>query len=366
MSVPSQMKSLRTQKDAQIGVENVSVPQPQKNEVLVKVLAVTLNPTDFKSARFISPPGNGVGCDAYGEVVSLGDDLNVPLKVGQKVAFFTMGSFHSPRSGTFSEYALTQSDTAIIVPDGYDAYQASSWGVGGYTAIQTLFDSLKLDPIPNDITSLPQLKADSPQLLIWAGSTSVGQFAIQLGRIAGYRVIATGSPKNHDYLKSLGADDVFDYRDESTPEQISKKYPQLHLALDCFSEKGSTVATAKSLTKSPPSGVKPRVANILPTEKAAKEARPDVDFIMSLAYTVLGIPFTFGKWPVDKEGLAKDNAFIKPWVASEQSIAHNLMKTGLVKGNKIRVLGQGVDDIEKGIDELQNTGGTVEKIAYQM
>lgn len=226
-SVPSQMQSLRTQANAQIGVETVAVPQPEKNEVLVKVHAVTLNPTDFKSARFISQPGNGVGCDAYGEVVALGKDLNVPLQLGQKVAFFTMGSFHSPRTGTFSEYAVTQSDVAIVVPDGYDAYQASSWGVGGYTAIQTLFDSLKLNPIPNDITALPVLKDDSPQLLVWAGSTSVGQFAIQLGRVAGYRVIATGSPKNHDYLKSLGADDVYDYRDESTPEKINKKYPQL-------------------------------------------------------------------------------------------------------------------------------------------
>lgn len=133
--------------------------------------------------------------------------------------------------------------------------------------------------------------------------------------------------------------------------------------MDCFSEKGSTVATAKSLSTS---GPKPKVANILPTEQAAKDARPDVEFIVSLAYTLLGIPFTFGKWPVDKEALKKDNDFIKPWVASDQSIAHNLMKQGLVKGNKIRVLGQGVNEIEKGIDILQNGQGTVEKIAYQL
>lgn len=364
MSVPTQMQSVRTQPGGKVGIETVDVPQPGKNEVLVKVHAVTLNPTDWKSARFIAQPGNAVGCDAYGEVVALGTDLNVPLRPGQKVAFFVKGSFHSPRSGTFSEYAVTFSDTSIIVPEGYDAYQASSWGVGGYTAIQTLFDKLKLKPIPNDISSVPALTADSPQLLVWAGSTSVGQFAIQLGRLAGYRVVSTASPKNHEYLKSLGADQVFDYRDESTPEQIAKAYPHLHLALDCISEQGSTVATAKSLTKS--GDKKPTVVNILPTEKAAKEARPDVNFIVSLAYTLLGEEFTFGKWPLNKDELAKDNAFIKPWVAGEQSIAHNLMKKGLVKGNKIKVFGKGLEDVEKGMDALQNGQGSVEKLAFQL
>ncbi|CAO1629544.1 unnamed protein product [Sympodiomycopsis kandeliae] len=366
MSVPQEMKSLRTQADAKIGVETVAVPTPGKNEVLVKVIAVTLNPTDFKSARFISKPGNAVGCDAYGEVVALGSDLNVPLQVGEKIAFFTMGSFHSPRTGSFSEYAIAQSDTSMIVPDGYDGYQASSWGIGGLTAIQTLFDKLELNPIPNDITSLPELKQDSPQLLVWAGSTSVGQFAIQLARVAGYRVITTGSPKNHAYLKSLGADDVYDYRDESTPDKIAQKYPNLYLALDCVSEKGSTVSTAKSLTKSPPSGKKATVSNILPTEQAAKEARPDVDFKVSLAYCLLGVPFTFGKWPLTDAEIKHSNEFIKPWTASKQSITYNLMKQNLVKGNQIRVLGKGVEEIEKGIDLLQNGQGSIEKIAYQI
>ncbi|XVQ89826.1 hypothetical protein ACQP2K_21145 [Microbispora siamensis] len=45
----------------------------------------------------------------------------------------------------------------------------------------------------------------SETVLVWGGSTSVGSNAIQLARNAGYRVVATGSPRNFDYVRSLGA-----------------------------------------------------------------------------------------------------------------------------------------------------------------
>lgn len=364
MSVPSQMKSLRTQADHKIGVENVDVPKPEANEVLIRVKAVTLNPTDWKSARMLAPPGNAVGCDAFGEIVAVGSDLAVPLKVGQNVAYFEMGSFNSPRTGTFSEYALTQSDNAIIVPDGYDPYEAASWGIGGLTAVQTLFDKLAIKNIDNKISSLPSVSADSPQLLVWAASTSVGQFAVQLGRVAGYHVIATASEKNWDYLKSLGAADLYDYKDDKTPAAIHEKYPKLGLALDCFSEKGSTVAIAKSLGEDAPKGSK--VCCILPADKAAKQIRPDVEFITSLVYTTLGRELKFGGWPVTKEDLVQDKKFIQPWVAGQDSIVHNLMAKKLVRGNKIKKMDGGIDSIEKGMDFQQSGQVSMEKLAYDI
>lgn len=362
MSVPTQMKSLRTQEGKKVGIETVRVPKPKDNEVLVKVKAVTLNPTDWKSSRLIAEPGNGVGCDAYGEVVALGPNLNVPLKVGTHVAFFEAGSFYSPEKGTFSEYATTQSDTSTIVPDGYDKYEASSLGIGGYTAVQTLFDKLGLEPIPNDLTAPPALGPNAPQLLVWAASTSVGQFAVQLGRLAGYHVIATGSPKNHDYLKSLGAADTYDYADEQTPAKIHAKYPDLKLALDCFSEKGSTTATAKSL-----SDKGGKVSVILPAEASAKEARPDVEFVLSLAYTLLGRHFSFGKWvPGTPEEMQRDHEWFQPWAAGEQSILHNLLKQRLLKGNRIKKMEGGLNGIEEGMNLLQSGKVSLEKLAYDI
>ena len=59
---------------------------------------------------------------------------------------------------------------------------------------------------------------------MWAGSTSVGQYAVQYGKLSGYTVIATASPKNNDLIKSLGADFVFDYRDPDVVQKIKEVY----------------------------------------------------------------------------------------------------------------------------------------------
>ena len=50
------------------------------------------------------------------------------------------------------------------------------------------------------------------QFLVYSGSTAVGHYAVQLAHLSGYKVIATASQKNHDTLKSLGADVVFNVR----------------------------------------------------------------------------------------------------------------------------------------------------------
>lgn len=277
------------------------------------------------------------------------------------MAFFEMGSFYSKDKGTFSEYATAQADTTVIVPDKYDGAEASSFGIGGYTALMAVFERLGIPNLSKNLSSAPPLESGAPKLLIWAGSTSVGQFAVQFGRLAGYHVIATASPANHAYLKELGASDAFDYKDPSTPEQIAKKYPDLKLAVDCFSEKGSSVATAKSLSSS---GGK--VINILPTEKEAKEARPEVEFEPTLVYTFLGRPdFKFGNlFQFNEEGVRKDNEWIKPWVAGHDSIIHNLFARGLLRGNKIKHLDGGIEKITEGMAYLQEGKAQLEKLAY--
>jgi NADPH:quinone reductase-like Zn-dependent oxidoreductase len=65
-------------------------------------------------------------------------------------------------------------------------------------------------------------KPTGTTLLIWGGSTSVGSNAIQLAVAAGYEVITTSSPRNFDYVKRLGASQVFDYNKKSTVEDVIK------------------------------------------------------------------------------------------------------------------------------------------------
>jgi NADPH:quinone reductase-like Zn-dependent oxidoreductase len=101
--------------------------------------------------------------------------------------------------------------------------------------------------------------------------------AIQLGRASGYHVITTASPKNHEYLKSIGAAETYDYRDESTPEKIAEAHPKLSHALDCISEKGTQSLAARSLGKSGGS-----VVVLLKPEKDAIALREDVKIVHTL------------------------------------------------------------------------------------
>jgi hypothetical protein len=57
-------------------------------------------------------------------------------------------------------------------------------------------------------------------LLVWGGSTSVGSNAIQLAVAAGYEVVSTASPRNYDYLRKLGASQVFDYNSKTVVAEI--------------------------------------------------------------------------------------------------------------------------------------------------
>jgi NADPH:quinone reductase-like Zn-dependent oxidoreductase len=120
-------------------------------------------------------------------------------------------------------------------------------------------------------TSLPPISPDSPQVLIWSGATTVGQWAIQLARSAGYHVITTASSKNHALLEKMGAAELYDYKDENVPEKISKEHPNLSLALDCISEGGTQSLAARSL------GSKGgKVVVLLKPEADAQKLRNDV------------------------------------------------------------------------------------------
>jgi threonine dehydrogenase-like Zn-dependent dehydrogenase len=94
--------------------------------------------------------------------------------------------------------------------------------------------------------------ADSP-ILIWGGSSSVGQFAIQILRYYGYtRILATASHKHHEKLSALGANSVFDYKNSNVVADIldaggSNGIP---IVLDCIGSKSGSIAPISKIAKS--------------------------------------------------------------------------------------------------------------------
>ena len=116
-------------------------------------------------------------------------------------------------------------------------------------------------------------------ILIWGGSSSVGQYALQILRHWGYRkLIATGSPKHHELLKSLGAEQVFDYRDPNVVEVIVNAFGTVRFILDCIGSKDGSVAPIAKIAKK---GAK--VAILLPVIVKDSSETEDPEYEMEVS-----------------------------------------------------------------------------------
>jgi NADPH:quinone reductase-like Zn-dependent oxidoreductase len=123
----------------------------------------------------------------------------------------------------FQRYSLALSYVVTPLP-------SSVWFVDGVTiplcfatAAHGLYGKGNLDlALPSPSAAAPARKGE--KLLVWAGSTCVGMFAIQLAARAGYTVVATASPHNHALLLSFGAAAVFDRTDPDVVAMITAEF----------------------------------------------------------------------------------------------------------------------------------------------
>ena len=128
-------------------LQEVPIQTLGENEILVRVKAVAINPTDWKrlslsvpicaksspkphplvtkDAKWFTQPGSYIGCDFAGEVVQVGPNLKTGIKVGDKVASSVRGGVSRER-GAFSEYAKTFADLAFVIPEGTWSFEEAS------------------------------------------------------------------------------------------------------------------------------------------------------------------------------------------------------------------------------------------------
>lgn len=123
-------------------------------------------------------------------------------------------------------------------------------------SFQALFIRLGVNaPFPNPIGHVIN-NSNTPAILIYSASTSVGLFAIELARIArtpsgqAYRVFATASPKSHTKLLASGVEAAFDYRSPTWPEDVLKASGGISAALDCISEDDTTAKISQTFVQS--------------------------------------------------------------------------------------------------------------------
>lgn len=197
------------------GVENLihtEVPKPRvnKDEVLVNVKAISINPADVKARAYDGVLswiyGNErpviLGWDISGEVVDKGEDVQI-VQLGDEV--FGMVNFFG-NGKAYAEYVAVPANQLAVKPVTISHEEAAAATLSALTAWQAL------------ATSGNVKKGD--KVLIHAGSGGVGHYAIQIAKHLGAYVIVTSSEKNSEFVLSLGADAHIDYNGENKYEQL--------------------------------------------------------------------------------------------------------------------------------------------------
>ncbi len=195
--------------------EDAPVPAILPDEVLIKVHSVGVNPVDWKIRM-----GYGDYRNAYTFPLILGWDVAGTIEnVGTLIKKFKAGDivFARPepiRNGAYAEYVAVRGFELAYAPSYIPLEEAAGIPLASQTAWMAIFEKGNLQ--------------GGQRILIHGASGAVGSFAVQFAKLANAYVIATTSTKNIDMVRSLGADEVIDYK----REDFSKVVTGVDLVLD--------------------------------------------------------------------------------------------------------------------------------------
>jgi len=200
-----------------LAYEDVLKPTPADDEVLVEIVAASINPLDWHYMRgspYIlrlfaglgAPDDTSMGVDFAGRVEAVGKDVT-RFKPGDEV--------YGGRGGSLAEYVAVPEGRALALkPANMTFEQAAAVPIAAVTALQALRDKGKIEP--------------GQKVLINGASGGVGTFAVQIARSFGAEVTGVCSTRNVDMVRSIGADHVIDY----TREDYTRSGQQYDLIID--------------------------------------------------------------------------------------------------------------------------------------
>ena len=175
-------------------VEDIPVPQPNSDEIRIRVVAAGINPIDWKIRKGLIklPLPLTMGLDVSGTVDAVGTRVD-RFHPGDQVFAKAL-----PKQGGYAEYTIVKDSQAALKPLSVGFVEAAAVPTAGLTAWQMLFD-------------IAGLKSNQ-KVLIHGAAGGVGSFALQFAKWKGAYTIGTASAGNLDFIKRLGADKLIDYR----------------------------------------------------------------------------------------------------------------------------------------------------------
>ncbi|MDK3157402.1 NAD(P)-dependent alcohol dehydrogenase [Kamptonema cortianum] len=187
----------------------LAIPQPEPTQLLVKVYASSVNPVDWKIRL-----GQLQLLTGYSFPMILGFDVaGVVEAVGARVTRFQPGDeiyayLGTVPGGAYAEYAVVNESAACFKPRNLSYLEAATLPLAGLTALQSLRD-------------LAQVERDN-RVLINGASGGVGSLAVQIAKAMGTEVTGVCSTDNVEFVRSLGADRVIDYKQTDFTQETTQ------------------------------------------------------------------------------------------------------------------------------------------------
>ncbi|WP_205511539.1 NADP-dependent oxidoreductase [Longitalea arenae] len=284
------------------------VPSIKDDEVLVKVVAISINPVDVKTRT-----GKGISGRIKERPLILGWDISgIVTATGKAVSSFktgdeVFGMVNFPGHGkAYAEYLAAPAAQLALKPATITHQQAAATTLAALTAWQVLFQQASLQ--------------QGQRVLIHAAAGGVGHFAVQLARQAGAYVIGTASAANKDFLMELGANEHIDYKSQRFEEVVS----YVDLVLDAVG--GELIPRSLAVLK--PNGKLISIPTTIAPDLVQQAAARNIDAFFYLVQSN-------GK---DMERLAAllNEGALRPYVNhydfSQMDMAHQQQATGSTRG----------------------------------
>ncbi|EOA87075.1 uncharacterized protein SETTUDRAFT_153833 [Exserohilum turcica Et28A] len=340
-----------------LAIIRVPTVAPTGQQVRVRVEWTASTPLDLhlNDGGLLVQHPQVLGDSTAGTVVQVGPDTK-RLSVGDKVFGFT---WRTQAEKSHQEFCTADEWQFARLPRGFTLEEAVTLPNNFVTVFHALTKDLGLEtPWPKPVDYLPPRADDA--ILIWGGSSSVGQFAIQILRYYGYKnILTTASQKHHEKLRSFGAKEVLDYNDAGVVASIRARAGHVPLILDCIGSKNGSIAPIARIAKR---GTK--VAVLLPVVVRDSSETEDPVYEMDVSRAAT--------WDdgVDCRGVRThfyhDNDFFKQHL--QPDIMPALLQNGVVTPQRQKIV-QGTTLLEraqKAMDMLRRKEASMERLVWRV